>query len=125
MLPNCDYSAAMPPAVRKILPRRRSTGGADYLDFKLADLLAQGVAIDAQEIGGADLVAARGGERGRQQRIFDLPQDPMIEAGRRQGAVEIGEIFAEVPLDGERKLLLGCGLLLGQRHKRGLCQLRI
>src|SRR5207244_5512109 len=51
--------------------------------------------------------------------------NPMIEVWRRQGAVEIGEIFAEVPLDGERKLLLGCGLLLGERHKRGLCQLRI
>src|SRR6266516_4679252 len=96
MLPNCDYSAAMPPAVRKILPRRRSTGGADYLDFKLANLLAQRVAVDAQEIGGADLIAARGGERGRQQRIFDLPQDPMIKARRRQGAFEIGEIVAEI-----------------------------
>src|SRR6266704_383619 len=96
-------------SVHKLSGPDGSAGGTDHLDLQLADLLALGVAIDAQEIGGADVVAARGGERGRQQRIFDLPQDPMIEAGRRQGAVEIGEIFAEVPLDGERKLLLGCG----------------
>ena len=44
---------------------RRSAGGTDHLDLQLANLLAQGVAIDAQEIGGADLVAARGREHGR------------------------------------------------------------
>src|SRR5260370_6889552 len=49
----------------------------------------------------------------------------MIETGRRQGAFEIGEIFTQVPLDRERKLLLGGGLLFGERDKRGLRQLRI
>src|SRR6266852_4619995 len=48
----------------------------------------------------------------------------MIEAGWRQGAFEIGEIFTQVPLDRERKLLLAGGLLFGERE-RGLRQLRI
>src|SRR5260370_22295700 len=49
----------------------------------------------------------------------------MIETGRRQGAFEMGEIFTQVPRARERKLLLGGGLLFGERDERGLRQLRI
>src|SRR5262245_57291253 len=61
-----------------------STAGADHLDVEIADLLAQGVAIDTQEVGGADLVSARCRQRGRQQRLFNLAQNAVIEPGRRQ-----------------------------------------
>src|SRR6266496_5795176 len=104
--------------------KRRSAGGTDHLDLQLADLLAQGVAMDAQEIGGADLVAAGGGERRGDQRIFDLAQDAVIEARRRQRALEIGEIPAEIPLDRDRELVLG-NLLRLRRHGRRLRELRI
>src|SRR5581483_7291637 len=40
-----------------------SPSGAKDLDVEVADLLAQRVAVDAQEIGGADLVAAGRGKR--------------------------------------------------------------
>src|SRR5262249_39526722 len=55
--------------------------GADHLDVEIADLLAQGVAVDAEQVGGTDLVAARGGERGREQRLLHLAQDAMVKAG--------------------------------------------
>src|ERR1700736_4781512 len=44
-------------------PQLSSTRPID-LDVEVADLLAQGIAVDAEEIGGADLVAARRGQRG-------------------------------------------------------------
>ena len=45
---------------------RNSVATPVHLNIEIADLLAQRVAIDAQEIGGPDLVAARSGKRGRQ-----------------------------------------------------------
>src|SRR5690242_17730748 len=53
-------------------PASPLAAGADHLNIEIADLLAQGVAVDAEKIGGPDLVAARRGKRRRQQRIFDL-----------------------------------------------------
>ena len=43
-----------------------SAAGAIDLDFQVADLLAQRIAIDAKEIGSADLVAAGCGQCRRQ-----------------------------------------------------------
>src|ERR1035437_9001662 len=93
MLPNCDKNAAQnhseanPPV----------SVAAENLNIKIADFLPQSIAIDAQQVGGADLVAA-GGDKGRcQQGIFDLPQDPVIQAGGRQTVVEPGEIRGQMP----------------------------
>src|SRR5215204_1268868 len=61
-----------------------SARAANDLEVEVADLLAQGVPIDAEELRRPDLVAAGGGERGADQRRLDLPQDPVIEPGRRQ-----------------------------------------
>ena len=58
--------------------------GADDLEVEVADLLAQGVAIDAEQLGCPDLVAAGGRQGGADQRAFDLAQDAVIEPGRRQ-----------------------------------------
>src|SRR5580700_56190 len=68
-----------------------SAAGAIDLDFQVADLLAQRIAIDAKEIGGADLVAAGCRQCRRQQRPFDLAKDAVIKARRRQAVVEAGE----------------------------------
>ena len=38
--------------------RRLTAAGAINLDVQIADLLPQGVAVDAEQIGGADLIAA-------------------------------------------------------------------
>ena len=85
------------------------------LDIKIADLFAQRVAVDPQQVGGADLVAARGCERRRQQRIFDLPQDAVIEAGRRQAVIETGEICREMPLDRAAQRFLRARLVAADR----------
>ena len=63
---------------------RNSVATPIHLNIEIADLLAQGIAVDPQQIGGADLVATRGGKRRRQKRIFDLAQNPVIQPGRRQ-----------------------------------------
>src|SRR4051812_29288915 len=65
-------------------PPRGSARTANDLEVEVADLLAQGVPIDAEELRRPDLVAAGGGKRGADQRRLDLPQDPVIEPGRRQ-----------------------------------------
>src|SRR3954462_6425634 len=61
-----------------------SARAADDLEVEVTDLLAQGIAIDAEELRRPDLVAAGGGQGGADQRRLDLPQDPVIEPGRRQ-----------------------------------------
>ena len=77
-----------------MLPRR-----AHQPDVEIVDLFAQRIAVEAQKLGRLDLIAARRRERRRNQRIFELPQDPMIDAGRRQ-AIAVGpEQFGQMPLD--------------------------
>src|SRR5579883_22153 len=80
-------------------PTRPSAAAAEHLDLEIADLLAQGIAINPEQVSGADLVAARGRKRDRQQRMLNLAQDAVIEAGRRQRVPEAGEIGGEVALD--------------------------
>src|ERR1700722_4784637 len=81
----------------------RSAAGADDLDFQVPDFLAQSVAVDAEQIGGADLVSPRCGERGGEQRVFDLAQDAVIKPGRRQSVAKAAEILGEMPLDRGRE----------------------
>src|SRR5262245_23358814 len=73
-----------------------SAAGADHLNVEVADLLAQGVAVDPEQVGGADLVAARRRECGREQWLLHLAQDAVIEPGRRQAIAEAREIAREV-----------------------------
>src|SRR5262245_33828312 len=65
-----------------------SVPAAKDLNFEVADFLAQCIAVKPEQIGGTDLIAARGRESRRQQRIFDLPQNAMIEPGRRQAVLK-------------------------------------
>src|SRR5262245_12410337 len=66
---------------RSLLRRRRRVHGrrdaagdsleaADDLDVEVAELLAQRVAVEAEQLRGLDLVAAGGGEREREQRAL-------------------------------------------------------
>src|SRR5690348_3608730 len=85
--------------IRGLKKPARLIAAAVDLDIEVADFLAQGVAIDAEQVGRAYLVAAGSGERGGQQRVFDLAQDAVIEPGRRHPILEAGEIAGEVPFD--------------------------
>src|SRR4051812_6783336 len=88
MSPNSHRSRPKPMArrggVSPAPPPRGSARAANDLEVEVADLLAQGVPIDAEEHRRSDLVAAGGGKRGADERRLDLAQDPVIEPGRRQ-----------------------------------------
>src|SRR5258708_6928120 len=81
---SCAAARSRPQPPQSGRNTRASAAGAENLNVEIADLLAQGIAIDAEEVRGADLVAACGGERHGQQRVLDLPQDPVIEPRRRE-----------------------------------------
>jgi hypothetical protein len=54
-----------------------------HLQFEIPHLLAQGVAVDAQELSGADLIASGRGESGADEGSLDLAQDSVVKTGRR------------------------------------------
>src|SRR5882724_1898486 len=95
MLPNCDDSTACPPEatlacmlrVRKTRDRRSNRqiliAASVNLDVEVANLLPQGVAVKAQQVGGANLIPPRRRQCRRQQGHFDFLEDPVIEARRR------------------------------------------
>src|SRR5207247_4473932 len=99
MLPDCDNSGAhrisMWPFGTTDRIVQGSAAAAEYLNLEVADLLAQRIAVDPEQIGSANLVAAGGRERHRQQRMLDLPQDAVIQTGRRQLVAETRKIGDE------------------------------
>jgi hypothetical protein len=60
-----------------------SAAATEHLDVQITDFLAQSIAVDAEQIGSPDLIAAGCRQRHRQKRMLDLAQHPVIEAGRR------------------------------------------
>src|SRR5690349_19971224 len=62
--------------------------GTIDVDPELPDLLAQRVAVDAQQVGRLDLVAASSRDRGENLRVIDLVQNALIKTGRRHLAAE-------------------------------------
>src|SRR4051812_10980060 len=83
-----------------------------HLDIEIPDLLPQRVAVEAEQIGRADLVAAGRRERGREQRHLDLFQDAVIEARRRHAVREALEVRGEIRFHGAAEIvdaMLDCG----------------
>src|SRR5689334_18449070 len=78
--------------------RSRLLQVAANLDVEFADLLAESVAVEAEELGGFELVAAGGPQAQQDQRPLDLAQHPVIEPSRRQTALMRGKIVLEVAL---------------------------
>ena len=62
-----------------------------------AELLAQRVAVDAEKLGGADLVAVGGGKALRKEWPLYLGEDAAVEPRWRQSSRT--ELAREVPLD--------------------------
>src|ERR1700684_4201402 len=93
MLPNYDNSLASLPHRRavsspsrpmRIQPSEKPLVTAPVdLNVQVANLLPQRVPIEAEQIGGADLIAPGRRQRGGEQRHLDLLEDAVIEAGRR------------------------------------------
>src|SRR4029453_12183669 len=96
------FEAGHPPLYLRVCLSRETpnlSAGAEYLDVEVADLLAERVAVDAQQIGGADLVATGRSEGCGEQRHLDLAQDAMIEARWRQAVREAGKVGRQIKLD--------------------------
>src|SRR6478735_6541442 len=110
MLPNCDNSAAHP-AAKAIDPRiltysRRGLAAAPIdLNVEVPDLLPQRIAVEAEQVSGADLVAARCRQRGREQRHLDFLEDAVVEARRRHAVREAREVRRQVRLDRAAEVL--------------------
>src|SRR5690242_8351852 len=66
------------------------------VEAEFAQFLAQGGAMDAQDFGGAALVAAAPRQHFAQQRRFDFAQHPCVQAVAARRAVEIGQVTARV-----------------------------
>ena len=77
-----------------------------HVDVQIADFLAQCVPVQAQNVGGLQLVATRGRQRARDQRPLDLADQPIVDTGRRQGAVMGAEIAVDVALDGAAEIVV-------------------
>src|SRR6478735_10011845 len=104
MLPNYDNSAAMlpskcaipsgvwPQADQRAVRRWSLIATPINLDIQVAYLLAQRVAVEPEQVGGADLIAPGRRQRGRQQGHFDFLEDPVIKAGWRHAVGETGKM---------------------------------
>src|SRR5262249_46768644 len=69
---------------------------ADDWNVQLADLLAQGVAIETKQMRRPDLIAAGGPEGVYDQRSLDLAQHSIVEPGGRQSDLVSGGIGLDV-----------------------------
>ena len=69
-------------------------------DFQpqVPDLLAQGIAVEAQQLRRPDLVAAGGGQADGDQRPLHLLHDAVIDARRRQPVALGEEILGQILL---------------------------
>src|SRR5687767_1353412 len=86
---------------------------AYHLDPQFADLLAQGIAVQSQQLGGADLVPAGCGQGDGYERALDLADDTVVEPRRGQPFAIFREMLGQIAFDhgGERRLVV-----LGGRH---------
>src|SRR6266478_9456005 len=73
-------SGAWPQGDQGIVRRGSLIAAAIHLNVQVAYLLAQRVAIEPEQVGGADLIAPGCRQRRRQQRHFDFLEDAVIEA---------------------------------------------
>src|ERR1700682_4268751 len=101
MLPNCDDSTACLPwsHIGRQPQRPQSARNREILiaapvnlDVQVANLLPQRVAVEAQQVGGANLITPGRGQCRRQQGYLDFLENPMIEARWRYPVREAGKM---------------------------------
>src|SRR5579871_4367122 len=78
---------------------RRLAAAAVNLDIQVADFLPQRIAVQTEQVGRADLVAAGRRQRRGQKRHLDLLEDAVIEAGRRYAIGKAREVRRQIRLD--------------------------
>src|SRR5215472_8489835 len=87
------------------------------VDVELADLFAQRVAVEAEELRRLELIPARRSQRNQDQRLLDFAQHAIIKAGGGQPALMRREVIAQMTLCGTAQPFIGGGL--GRRGRRG------
>src|SRR5258707_1507976 len=102
MLPNCDDSTACPPGATfvcrlRVRKTRRSNrqiliAAPVNLDVEGANLLSQGVAVEAQQVSGANLVTPGRRQCRRQQGNLVFLPATMAQAPRRYPVIETPKI---------------------------------
>src|ERR1700748_3108240 len=103
MLPNCDNSTAPAPdggaehhawqrAMRVLVPKNLLIAASVDLNVQVANLLAQRVAVEAQQVRRPDLIAPGRRERRRSQRLLDVLAYAVIETRRRHAIGETREM---------------------------------
>src|SRR5262245_2681 len=102
----------------------KSMAAGEELNIEVADFLAQSIAVKSEQVGGTDLIAARGGQGGRQQWVFDFAQNAVIEPGRRQPVFKPREIRGEMPFNGSAKAFVAFRFVAAYGESR-LRQLRL
>src|SRR3954452_16244683 len=69
--------------LRKLVTRPQAWA-ANHLDVQLTELFAQGIAVQAQDVGSLELVASSSGQGAGDQRSLDLAQDAIVHTRCRQ-----------------------------------------
>src|SRR5882672_10806065 len=92
-----------PSAAVTLSPASANLRRAYHGDVEVLYLLAQRVAIEPQETGGAQLIPARCPEGQGQQRTLDLGNDTIVQAVRRQAIAVDGKKRLQMPVDGIRQ----------------------
>src|SRR3954452_4967702 len=82
------------------------------VNFQLADLLAQRIAVQPKQLRRLDLVATGRAKRRADQWHLHLAQNALVQARRRQATAEFAKISREVALERPANIL---GLLLSVR----------
>src|SRR4029077_11738411 len=85
----------------------------ENFDVQFADFFSQGIAVDAEEFGGLDLVAPGCLQRDAQQGPFDFPQDSFVKTAGRQPRSMGGKVLAQMALGCLRKRFAARCLILG------------
>src|ERR1700726_5152045 len=103
MLPNYDNSAASLAAKMRITSDL--SAAPVNLNIEITDLFAQRVAVEAEQIGGADLIAPCRRQCRRQQRHFDFLEDSVVEPRRRHAVGEAGKMRGQVGFEGAPEIV--------------------
>src|ERR1700738_3520314 len=75
------------------------------LNVEVANFLAQGVAVEAQQIRRPDLIAPSRGQGRRPQRHLDFPEDAVVKPRRGHAVRKAGEMGGERDFDRAAKIV--------------------
>src|ERR1700687_113810 len=90
--PNAPQPVPPPGAIDGFGAAKSLIAAPVNLNVQIANLLPQRVAVETQQVSGADLIAAGRRQRRREQRHLDLLEDAVIEPRRRHAVGKAGKM---------------------------------